>query len=102
MKILFFSDIHGVAENLEKLLTFIEELKPDQLVLLGDALYHGPRNGVPQAYDGPHTASLLNTLYHNSIKQSRQSLVYHPQLVCGISSMRSIESHQAAVNTASG
>ena len=67
MKVLFFSDIHGVADNLEKLLNFIEELKPDQLVLLGDALYHGPRNGVPESYDGPHTASLLNSLWDKII-----------------------------------
>ncbi len=60
MKLLFFSDIHGVAQSLEKVLQWADKLSPDKLVLLGDALYHGPRNGVPGFYDPQKTASLLN------------------------------------------
>ena len=60
MKILFFSDIHGVPETLETLLQYAERLQPDRLVLLGDVLYHGPRNGVPNAYDPQRVAALLN------------------------------------------
>lgn len=64
MKLLFFSDVHGVPQALEKLLAHADMLQPDKLVLLGDALYHGPRNGVPADYDTKHTADLLNQNSH--------------------------------------
>ncbi len=60
MKLLFFSDIHGVASALEKLLKEAERLQPDRLILLGDALYHGPRNGVPAGYDPTKVVEMLN------------------------------------------
>ncbi len=61
MKLLFFSDIHGVPATLKRLFEQADALRPDQMILLGDALYHGPRNGVPPLYDPPETARLLNT-----------------------------------------
>lgn len=60
MKILFFSDIHGVPATLQKTLEHADRLQPDRLILLGDALYHGPRNGVPGQYDPVKVAELLN------------------------------------------
>ncbi len=60
MKILFFSDIHGVPATLEKLFSYLPTLQPNRLVLLGDALYHGPRNGVPVQYDPKQVVTLLN------------------------------------------
>ena len=60
MKIIFFSDIHGVPSTVEKLLAHADRLQADQLVLLGDILYHGPRNGVPGFYDPAKVAELLN------------------------------------------
>ncbi len=60
MKIVFFSDIHGVPSTVEKVLAHADRLKADQLVILGDILYHGPRNGVPGFYDPPKVAELLN------------------------------------------
>ncbi len=60
MKLLFFSDIHGVPDTLARLLEHVEVLKPDRLVLLGDVLYHGPRNGVPEHYNSPLVAGMLN------------------------------------------
>ena len=60
MKLLFFSDVHGVPSTLERLFEHASELKPDLMVLLGDALYHGPRNGVPGWYDPQKVADLLN------------------------------------------
>ena len=60
MKLLFFSDVHGVPSSLERLFEHADALKPDQMVMLGDALYHGPRNGVPGWYDPQRTADLLN------------------------------------------
>ena len=64
MKLLFFSDVHGVPQALEKLLAHADTMQPDQLVLLGDALYHGPRNGVPAIYDPKQVADLLNQNSH--------------------------------------
>ncbi|MBR2345530.1 MAG: phosphodiesterase [Lentisphaeria bacterium] len=60
MKIIFFSDIHGMAETLKKLLYHADNMHADQLVILGDILYHGPRNGVPDVYDPPEVVKLLN------------------------------------------
>ena len=59
MKIVFFSDIHGVPSTLEKVLNHADSLKADRLVILGDLLYHGPRNGVPDFYDPKKVAELL-------------------------------------------
>ena len=60
MKILFFSDVHGSPESLRTLWTQKERLCPDQLVLLGDALYHGPRNPLRPDYAPPAVVPLLN------------------------------------------
>ena len=61
MKILFLSDIHGMAPTLEKALGYIDTLHPDRIVILGDVLYHGPRNGVPDRYNPPQAVELLNS-----------------------------------------
>ena len=50
MKLLIASDIHGSAYYCEKLVEQIEKHKPDKLLLLGDLLYHGPRNDLPRDY----------------------------------------------------
>lgn len=60
MKVAFISDIHGVPSTLEAALKVIETLEPDRIVLLGDLLYHGPRNGVPDFYDPVKVAKILN------------------------------------------
>ena len=62
MKILFLSDIHGVPSTLEQALNAAEPLKYDKIVLLGDLLYHGPRNGVPDFYDPVKVVKILNGL----------------------------------------
>lgn len=62
MRILFLSDIHGVPSTLEAALREGERLGYDRIVLLGDILYHGPRNGVPHFYDPVRVAALLNPL----------------------------------------
>ena len=46
MRIVFFSDIHGVPSTLEQLLKRADDLQADQLVLLGDVLYHGPHRVI--------------------------------------------------------
>ena len=60
MKILFLSDIHGVPSALEQALAAAEPLEYDKIVLLGDLLYHGPRNGVPNFYDPVKVVGILN------------------------------------------
>ena len=62
MKIVFMSDIHGVPSALKAALSAAETLGWDRLVLLGDLLYHGPRNGVPNFYDPVEVAKALNAL----------------------------------------
>ena len=62
MRLLFISDIHGVPSTLEQALAKGAELGYDKIVLLGDLLYHGPRNGVPSFYDPVKVASILNGL----------------------------------------
>ena len=60
MKYIIASDIHGSAEDCEKLLEFYEKSKADRLVLLGDLLYHGPRNDPPSGYNTKTVAGMLN------------------------------------------
>ena len=60
MKIAFMSDIHGVPSKLAAALAAADALGFDRLVLLGDLLYHGPRNGVPSFYDPEKVAVMLN------------------------------------------
>ena len=60
MKIAFMSDIHGVPSKLAAALAAADALGFDRLVLLGDLLYHGPRNGVPNFYDPEKVAAMLN------------------------------------------
>ena len=62
MRILFISDIHGVPSTLTAALEQGEKLGYDRLVLLGDLLYHGPRNGVPSLYDTAKVVEILNPL----------------------------------------
>ena len=62
MKLLFLSDIHGVPSALEQALSAAEPLNCDKIVLLGDLLYHGPRNGVPDFYDPVKVVEILNGL----------------------------------------
>lgn len=66
MKILFFSDIHGSPDSLTVLESHITNLNPDHLVILGDALYHGPRNPLKSDYEPPKAAAILNR-YKNKI-----------------------------------
>ena len=56
------SDIHGVPSALKSALAAADALGYDRLVLLGDLLYHGPRNGVPNFYDPEEVARILNGL----------------------------------------
>ncbi|OKP83412.1 phosphodiesterase [Paenibacillus helianthi] len=60
MKLMFISDIHGSLHWLEQALLKAEEEQPHTLVILGDFLYHGPRNPLPDGYDPQGVAARLN------------------------------------------
>lgn len=60
MKIMFISDIHGCVPALQKALAHFNRKQADLLVILGDELYHGPRNPLPEGYDPKMVAALLN------------------------------------------
>ena len=62
MKLLIASDIHGSAYWCGKLLEVIEEVQPDRIVLLGDLLYHGPRNDLPKDYAPKQVIPMLSAL----------------------------------------
>lgn len=66
MKILIASDIHGSSYYCKKLLDAYKAEKADRLLLLGDILYHGPRNDLPKEYDPKAVISMLNEM-KNSI-----------------------------------
>ncbi len=60
MKLLIASDIHGDLESLELVLSAFENEGADKLLLLGDLLYHGPRNDLPKTYAPKAVIELLN------------------------------------------
>ena len=66
MKLVIASDIHGSAYWCGKLVEVIEEVKPDQILLLGDLLYHGPRNDLPRDYAPKQVIPMLSQ-YANRI-----------------------------------
>lgn len=66
MKILFASDIHGSAYYCGKLLEIYRQSGAERLVLLGDILYHGPRNDLPKEYAPKQVIVMLNE-YKNQI-----------------------------------
>lgn len=65
MKLLFASDLHGSAYYAQKLLELYETEAPEKIVLLGDLLYHGPRNDLPRAYDPRRVMEILNGMKNN-------------------------------------
>ena len=62
MKLIIASDIHGSAYWCGKLLELVEREQPDKLLLLGDLLYHGPRNDLPRGYAPKEVIPMLSGL----------------------------------------
>ena len=60
MKLLIASDIHGAADCCRRLLDAAARENADRLLLLGDILYHGPRNDLPPDYAPKEVIALLN------------------------------------------
>lgn len=67
MKFLIASDIHGSAYYAQKIVDAYHHFSCDCLLLLGDILYHGPRNPLPKDYDPKQVIQLLNPLSESII-----------------------------------
>ena len=62
MKLLIASDIHGSAFWCRRLCDLMETERPDRLILLGDLLYHGPRNDLPRDYAPKKVIPMLSAM----------------------------------------
>lgn len=62
MKLFIASDIHGSAYYCRKMIEAYNYENADRLLLLGDLLYHGPRNDLPREYDPKAVIAMLNEL----------------------------------------
>lgn len=60
MKLLIASDIHGDFDSANRMIEIYQKEGCDKILLLGDILYHGPRNDLPNTYDPKAVISLLN------------------------------------------
>lgn len=60
MKLVIASDIHGSAYWCQKLMEEIQKENPDRVILLGDLLYHGPRNNLPRDYAPKQVIPMLS------------------------------------------
>lgn len=87
MKILFVSDIHGSSYYMNMIKEKIEAINPELIVLLGDALYHGPRNPLPKDYNPAEVAKMLNeykgkliAVRGNCDSEVDQMLIEYPML----------------------
>ena len=62
MKLMIASDIHGSALYCGQMIRAYEREKADRLLLLGDILYHGPRNDLPEGYAPKEVIAMLNPM----------------------------------------
>lgn len=62
MKLFIASDIHGSAYYCRAMLEAFHREKADRILLLGDILYHGPRNDLPEEYSPKSVIAMLNPL----------------------------------------
>lgn len=60
MKLMFASDLHGSAVYCKKMFELYKEEQAEKLILLGDLLYHGPRNDLPEGYAPKEVIQMLN------------------------------------------
>lgn len=62
MKLMIASDIHGSASYCRRMIDAYRKEQADRLLLLGDILYHGPRNDLPESYDPKAVITMLNSM----------------------------------------
>lgn len=60
MKLMIASDIHGSAYYCRQMFDAMKKEQPEKLLLLGDLLYHGPRNDLPKEYNPKSVIAMLN------------------------------------------
>jgi len=87
MKLFFISDIHGSSHYMKLAMRRFEKEQASHIIMLGDALYHGPRNPLPEGYDSKETAQLLNeyapvmiAVKGNCDSEVDQMLIEYPML----------------------
>ena len=71
MKLMIASDIHGSAYYCEKMIEAYKREKADKLLLLGDLLYHGPRNDLPKDYNPKAVIAMLMDFFRHSLQNIR-------------------------------
>lgn len=62
MKWFIASDIHGSKYYCDKMISAYRREKADKMLLLGDILYHGPRNDLPKDYEPKAVIEMLNSM----------------------------------------
>ena len=67
MKWMIASDLHGSAYWCEKLVEAFARENADRLILLGDTLYHGPRNPLPEGHNPQRCVELLGALRNKTV-----------------------------------
>ena len=94
MKWMIASDIHGSAYYCEKMIEAYRTERADRLLLLGDLLYHGPRNDLPRDYAPKKVIAMLNKMKNEHCLRTKREMcccmgirIYRPvrkQAVCCI------------------
>lgn len=87
MKLVIASDIHGAADACARLMSAIEAENPDRVVLLGDLLYHGPRNDLPADYAPKRVIEMLNSIAERVIAVRGNCEAEVDQMVLGFPCM---------------
>lgn len=81
MKYLIASDLHGSSVYCRSLLEAFEKEQADRLLLLGDILYHGPRNDLPEGYAPKEVIAMLNSLKNRILAVQGNCEAYVDQMV---------------------
>lgn len=81
MKYIIFSDIHGSKKVAKEIKEKIEQEEADFVLLLGDLLYHGPRNPLPEGYDPEGVIEVLNEYKEKIIAVAGNCEAYVDQMV---------------------
>ena len=67
MKLFIVSDLHGSAEYCRQMIDAFVNENADKMIILGDVLYHGPRNDLPEVYSPKAVLAMLDAVKENVI-----------------------------------